>query len=80
MVRSVHIILQINTFALDTARTQSYNIISNIFKTPTQPNQTKPNNLQINESWVLHENNFSPHPPPTGTLLSAIEQYRATLG
>ena len=57
-----------------------------IVKTTTQPqlNQTKPNNQQINKSWVLHENDFAhhrPHPtPPTETLISALEQYRPTLG
>ena len=34
-----------------------------IVKITTQPqhNQTKPNNQQINESWVLHKNEFA-HP------------------
>ena len=42
-----------------------------IVKTTTKPqhNQTKPNNQQINESWVLQENDFAHHqkqhnPPP----------------
>ena len=44
-------------------------------------NSTKPNNQQINESWVLHENDFAHHPThPPETLLSALEQYRPTLG
>ena len=55
-----------------------------IVKTTTQPqlNQTKPNNQQINKSWVLQENDFAQHhpTPPTETLLSALEQYRPTLG
>ena len=40
--------------------------MKDIVKTTTQPqhNQTKPNNQQINESWVLHENDFAHHHHP----------------
>ena len=46
--------------------------MKDILKTTTQPQhyQTKPNNQQINESWVLYENYFAHHPTPlTETLL-----------
>ena len=41
-----------------------------IVKTTTQPqlNQTKPNNQQINKSWVLHENDFAHHPTRNSTF------------
>ena len=60
----------------------SHTGVSHLLSKP-QHNQTKPNNQQINESWVLHENDFAHHhhpTPPTETLLSALEQYRPTLG
>ena len=50
-----------------------------IVKTTTQPqlNQTKPNNQQINESWVLHENDFAHHPPHPPTHQKSIFRLRA---
>ena len=51
-----------------------YPFLSSLLTKP-QLNQTKQNNQQINESWVLHKNDFAPT-PATETLLSALQQYR----
>ena len=67
---------------------QLFNFIKNIVKTTTQPQDNskttpkQPNTtqLKLGLTWLLVCTTHHHHHPPQGTLLSALEQYRPTLG